>query len=94
MELWDGATGSGLKLWDATDSPLVMFVKFVIVVSFVASRETFWGMGLTVDEGPVVFPPRAAIILLKESMSRLRFTVKLSHHDRYQVSFLTINSMI
>lgn len=76
MEFWDGVIGSGLKLWDVTDSLLVMFVKFVIVVSFVVFREIFWGMGLIVDEGFVVFFFRVVIILLKEFMFRFRFIVK------------------
>jgi hypothetical protein len=74
VEPWDMAVGGMLKLWDATDKPLVMLVKFVIVVSLVISRDIFCGVGLTVDGGPVWFPPREAIILLKESMSKLRFT--------------------
>lgn len=76
MEFWDGVIGSGLKLWDVIDSLLVMFVKFVIVVSFVVFREIFWGMGLIVDEGFVVFFFRVVIILLKEFMFRFRFIVK------------------
>lgn len=74
VEPWDRAVGGMFKLWDATDKPFVMFVKFVIVVSLVISRDIFCGVGLTVEGGPVWFPPREAIILLKESMSKLRFT--------------------
>ena len=78
-ELWDGGTCGRLKLWDATDRPLVMFVKLVMVVSLVTSLDMFCGVGLTVEEGPVMFPPKEAIILLKESMSKLRFTVENQH---------------
>ena len=74
VEPCDGAVGGMLKLWDATDKPLVMLVKFVMVVSLVTSRDIFCGVGLTVEGGPVRFPPREAIILLNESMSKLRFT--------------------